>query len=251
AVRTGVAVRRIRAVDGGFRIEAGAQGEIHACAVVIATQPHVAAQLLETVTPTGAEAAAAIEAPPLAVVFLGYRRRQVAHALDGLGYLTPSGERRNLTGALFCSTMFEGRAPRGHVALAGYVGGSRAPHLAGLCTGDLLDLARAEFSDLLGADGEPVVARVHRWARGLPQYNLGHARLAAALRATSQEVPGLYVTGNYLRGVSLGACVEQAVETAVRVDHFLSGIERSAKPAPGNRATQRRAPGVAPGGGAR
>ncbi len=235
-VRTGVAVRRITRVETGFRVEAGAHGAIDASAVVIATQPHVAAQLLEKVSPGAGGAAAAIEAPPLAVVFLGYRRRQVTHPLDGLGYLTASAERRDLTGALFCSTMFAGRAPQGHVALAGYFGGARAPHLAKLCPEDLVDLARAEFSDLLGAGGEPVVARVRQWPRGVPQYNVGHHSLVAALKATSEEVPGLYVTGNYFRGVSVAACLEQAVETATRIDRYLPALGQSAMPILGNQA---------------
>ncbi|MHA1529467.1 MAG: protoporphyrinogen oxidase, partial [Alphaproteobacteria bacterium] len=177
AVRTGVAVRRIGRAPGGFRIDAGAAGAISARAVVVATQPHVAAGLLEAADPAAAEAAAAIGAPPLAVVFLGYPRCRVAHPLDGLGYLAPSSEGRDLTGALFCSTMYPGRAPEGHVALAGYVGGARAPDLARLAPADLIAMARREFGDLLGARGEPTLARVRQWPRGLPQYRLGHGDL--------------------------------------------------------------------------
>ncbi|MFQ5567198.1 MAG: protoporphyrinogen oxidase, partial [Paracoccaceae bacterium] len=177
AVRTGVAVRRIGRLPGGFRIDAGAAGTITARAVVVATQPHVAAGLLEVADPAAAHAAASIGAPPLAVVFLGYERRRVAHPLDGLGYLVPSSEGRDLTGALFCSTMFAGRAPEGHVALAGYIGGARAPDLARLAPADLIAMARCEVADLLGARGEPTLARVRQWPRGLPQYRLGHGDL--------------------------------------------------------------------------
>ncbi|MEE8505009.1 MAG: protoporphyrinogen oxidase, partial [Kiloniellales bacterium] len=105
ALRTGIAVRRIGVQPGGFRIEAGPAGVIEARSVVIATQPHVAATLLEGLDDVAADAAATISAPPLAVVFLGFRRAQVDHPLDGLGYLTPQSEARALTGALFCSSM--------------------------------------------------------------------------------------------------------------------------------------------------
>ncbi|MEE8455887.1 MAG: protoporphyrinogen oxidase [Limibaculum sp.] len=222
AVRTGVAVRRIRRAPGGFRIDAGSAGTIAARAVVVATQPHVAAGLLETADPAAAEAAASIGAPPLAVVFLGYPRRRVAHPLDGLGYLVPSSEGRALTGVLFCSTMFAGRAPEGHVALAGYVGGARAPDLARLAPAELIDMARREFGDLLGARGEPTIARVRQWPRGLPQYRLGHGDLVAGLRATAERCPGLFVTGNYLGGISVGNCVAEASRTSVLVDRYLT-----------------------------
>jgi oxygen-dependent protoporphyrinogen oxidase len=234
-VRTGVAVRRILPHSRGFRVDAGAAGSLEARAVVIATQPHVTAALLEGLDAQAAAAAAAIEAPPLAVVFLGYHRRQVAHPLDGLGYLTPAAEGRALTGALFCSTMFAGRAPEHHVALAGYIGGSRAPDLARLPRDEVVDLARAEFKDLIGARGEPVVARVRQWPQGLPQYRPGHDQRIRVLTAGEHRKPGVFVTGNYLRGVSVAACLDQAAETAALVHEYLPDLasEASAPHRPG------------------
>ncbi len=231
ALRTGVAVRRIRVHPGGFRIEAGAAGVaagvIEARSVVIATQPHVAATLLDGLDDVAADAAATIDAPPLALVFLGFRRAQVDHPFDGLGYLTPQREERALTGALFCSSMFPGRAPEGHVALAGHVGGARAPEAALAAPEDLIAETRAEFQDLLGARGEPVLARVRQWPRGLPQYRLGHGRVVAALHDSHARRParrpGLFVTGNYLTGCAVGACVAKGLETAAWVHRFWAG----------------------------
>ena len=221
AVRTGVTVRRIKAAPGGFRIEAERAGTVTAKAVVMATQPHVAALLLEDLDGIASDAAAAIAAPPLSVVFMGYRRTQIGHPLDGLGYLTPSSENRALTGALFCSTMFPGRAPEGHVSIAGYLGGARSPDLAGLAPQDLIAIAHDEFRDLLGARGEPVVARVRQWPRGIPQYTLGHCERVAALCSTDERQPGLFITGNYFTGPGIATCVAQASETASRVQRFL------------------------------
>ncbi len=244
AVRCGVAVRRIRPSAEGFRVEAGAAGALEAGAAVLATQPHVAAGLLEGTDDAAAAAAAAIDAPPLAVIFLGYRREQVAHPLDGLGYLSPASEGRPLTGALFCSTMFAGRAPAGGVALAGYVGGARAPGAALAAPQELIETVRAEFRELLGARGEPLVARVRQWPRGLPQYRLGHGARVAALRGLEGRRPGLFVTGNYFEGPSVGACVTQALETAARVDRFLRARAR-----PRARAQRRGAAAFGPASG--
>ncbi|MFQ5955633.1 MAG: protoporphyrinogen oxidase, partial [Kiloniellales bacterium] len=226
ALKMGIAVRRIRRSAHGFRIEAGAAGAFDARAVVLATQPHVAASLLEGIDDAGADAAASISAPPIAVVFLGYRRDQVAHPLDGVGYLTPRGEGRALSGAQFSSTMFAGRAPAGHVALAGYIGGARAPDLALEAPADLIQLTRAEFRELLGASGEPLVARVRQWPRGLPQYAPGHGARIDALVSVGQRQPGLFMTGNYLNGVSVSACLTRSVKAAASVHEFLRGLAR-------------------------
>jgi oxygen-dependent protoporphyrinogen oxidase len=221
AVRTGVAVRRVVPVPGGFRIEAGRDTSLVARAVVVATQPHVAASLLDGVDEPAAAALGGIEAPPIAVVFLGYERGQVGHPLDGLGYLTPSSEERPLSGALFCSTMFGGRAPDGHVALAGYVGGSRAPELAQLARDELVSLVRKEFRNILDVRGAPVVTRVRQWPRGLPQPHIGHGQRVAALRDAEVRWPGLFITGNYFGRPSVGHCIAEADRTAARVaQHF-------------------------------
>ncbi len=221
AVRSGAVVSAIRPLASGFEVQAGAAGSISARAVVVATQPHVARQLLETVDATAAEAVAQIDAPPMAVVFLGYRRGQVEHPLDGLGFLTPQTEGRDITGAQFCSTMFAGRAPEGHVAIAGYFGGARAPDLARLPTSDLIELARQEFADLIGARDAPVVSKVRHWPRGLPQYRSGHTARIAELDSLAGRVPGMFVTGNYFAGPSVANCLQQAANVAVNVHSFL------------------------------
>ena len=64
-IRTGVTVRRIEPLPSGFRVDAGAAGMIEARSVVLATQPHVAGMLLETIDEAAAQAALGISAPPL------------------------------------------------------------------------------------------------------------------------------------------------------------------------------------------
>ncbi len=220
-VTTGATVRRIIPCGGGFKVDMGAAGMLDAQAVVVATQPHVASRLLECADEKAAAAAGAIHAPPMAVVFLGYERGAVSHPLDGLGFLTPESENRNLLGAQFCSTMFDARAPEGHVAVAGYFGGVRSPDLARLSATDLVALVREEFRDLLGAKGEPVVARVRHWPVGLPQYRSGHQGLVSELQCLNRRQPGLYVTGNYFSGPSVAACLSVARNTVAEVGSYL------------------------------
>lgn len=222
AVHTNVAVRRIRRVAGGFRVEAGSAGAFDAKSVLIAAQPSVAAGLLRDVDAMAAESAGEIDAPPLAVVYLGYKRERVAHPLDGLGFLIPEGEGRPLTGAQFPSTMFPDRAPAGHVSVTGYIGGARRPDLARLPADGISEIVRDEFRDLIGAQGDPEICRVRHWPLGLPQYRSGHETRVGRLRSLGERVPGLFVTGNYFGGPSIAACLTQARETATRVDHYLS-----------------------------
>lgn len=222
-VRTGIVVTSIRRSASCFDISTAKSGTVTARAVIVATQPHVSSALMENLDVDAAEAISQITAPPLAVVFLGYRRDQVEHPLDGLGYLAPASEQRSLSGALFPSTMFAGRAPAGHVALSGYIGGARAPLMAMMNSDDIVALARHEFSDLLGARGDPVVSRVRQWPQGLPQLTTGHGARLKRIHDAQQRHGGLFVTGNYFTGPAIATCVKQALEACVGIDHYLQG----------------------------
>jgi protoporphyrinogen/coproporphyrinogen III oxidase len=227
SLRTGVVVRRLTAAPDGFVVDTGPGGAITTRAVAIATQPHVAAGLLEGVDADASMAAGEIQAPPLTVVFLGFSRSQIDHPLDGLGYLTPVDEGRSLTGAQFSSVMFPGRAPDGHVALTGYLGGARVPELGTVPADEAIALTRAEFHDLLGARGEPVIARARNWPRGIPQYGRGHLARLGILDRLGQSCPGLSVTGNYFDGPSVGACVVRAARTAAELGDYLATANQS------------------------
>ncbi len=222
-VKTGVTVRRITKSSQGFSIDAGDKGKISTRSIVVATQPHVAADLLEDIDVRSSFAASEIEAPPLAVVYLGYKRKDVEHPLDGLGFLAPESEKLSMSGSQFHSTMFPGRAPEDCVSMAGYFGGARAPEIALLPADELTAIARAEFKDLVGATGEPVVTRVRHWPRGLPQYKIGHNDRVQTMLEANNRVPGLFLTGNYISGPSVAVCVDQAAKTADGVWRYLDG----------------------------
>ncbi len=54
----------------------------------------------------------------------------------------------------------------------------------------------------------------------------GHGARVDALVSIGQRQPGLFVTGNYLNGVSVAACLAQAVNTAERTHGYLLDLAR-------------------------
>lgn len=228
-VLTGVTVRSLRRDKEGYLLDCG-QGEIiKARAVVLATQPHVTAGLIEGLDRDSAEAAGSVSTPPLAVVYLGYQRSQVDHPLDGLGFLAAESEGAGLTGVQFSSTMFPGRAPEGCVSLTAYIGGQRQPELAQLPEAELIDFTRQRLGSLLGIHGDPVLSRVRHWNLGLPQYQIGHADLIDKLDGTAQRNPGLFLTGNYFKGPSVAACLGKADETALAVSDYMQEADQTGR----------------------
>lgn len=156
----------------------------------------------------------AVPSPPVASLFLGFRREQVTHPLDGFGVLVPALEKRAMLGVLFTSTLFPGRAPDGHVALTVMIGGALQPDLAGQPPGKLWDSVRGDLRDLLGVTGEPVFQRQAFWPHAIPQYNLGHHQHLAAIAACEQANRGLFIGGNTRNGIALPDCLRAGLKLA-------------------------------------
>jgi oxygen-dependent protoporphyrinogen oxidase len=223
-LETGVRVARIgRADDGTFEIEGERQGERVAGrsrALVLAVPADAAARVVRPFAPAAAQALDTIPYAPVAVVASAYRRADVAHALDGFGFLAPRKEGRPILGTLFSSSMFDRRAPAGTVLLTTFVGGSRNPDLACASPDAIAQRVDRELAALLGARS-PQWREVMRWPRAIPQYTLGHAARIAALEQAEAAAPGLYFRANYRGGVSVGDCIKSAHAAAAAVASFL------------------------------
>jgi oxygen-dependent protoporphyrinogen oxidase len=157
-----------------------------------------------------------IEHPPVTSLFLGYRREQVSHPLDGFGLLVPAVEKRAILGVLFSSSLFPRRAPAGHVALTVMIGGTRRPDLAALPAEQLFAAVRGDLSALLGVTGEPVFQRANFWPKAIPQYNLGYECHLEAIAACERAHPGLWIDGQVRSGISLPACIAAGEALAMR-----------------------------------
>jgi oxygen-dependent protoporphyrinogen oxidase len=162
-----------------------------------------------------------IPQPPVASLFLGYRREQIAHPLDGFGGLVPAVERRDVLGILFSSTLFPNRAPEGHVGLTVFAGGSRQPDHARLSAEQLLAKIDRDLRDLVGAKGPPVFMRHNVWPRAIPQYVPGYERWQEQITALETAHAGLFVGGNTRDGISLPDCVKSGGRLAkVALDYL-------------------------------
>jgi protoporphyrinogen/coproporphyrinogen III oxidase len=187
--------------DGGRQVEG--------FDAVISALPALAMSRLEFGERNECPLAALAELPhaAMASLFLGYRRDQVAHPLDGYGVLSPPREKRKLLGVVFSSSTFPGRAPEGHVALTVMAGGIRQPELARLSQAELLAAVTPDLRALLGIRGEPVFQRHTAWPRAIPQYNLGHVRFNQAMHQCEKKYRGFFLGGHVRDGVSVSDCI--------------------------------------------
>ena len=209
----------------GFDVQVSRRGRaetLNADVLVIATPTKAAAEIAGQLSATLRDLLERVEYAPVAVVGTGYKREQVAQAVNGFGFLVPRKEKLSVLGTVWSSSLFPGRAPEGMVSFASFVGGATNPQVMDLGDAQIAGDAEREVARVLRISGAPVTRMLRRWPRALPQYNLGHGKIVAGLEQELRHFPGLFLAGNYLSGPSVGSCAEQAEKTAHAVQEFLS-----------------------------
>jgi protoporphyrinogen/coproporphyrinogen III oxidase len=194
--------------------------------VVIATPAHPAAQLLAAADSQAATELMQIEYASCAVVSLGYRREQIGHPLDGLGFVVPLLEERTILACSFSSVKYEGRAPSGLVLLRVVMGGARQDGLLQLTNDELAELAEAELSDSLGIHGPAAMRHVTRHDRAMPQYHVGHRQFVSSLQRRLSRYSTLALAGSAYGGVGVPACIRSGQSAADRILAELRGAPR-------------------------
>jgi oxygen-dependent protoporphyrinogen oxidase len=213
----GVRVTSVARSPHGFEVNTLRRGEpmrYAARSVVVSAAAHSAAPMFAASVPALARALGAIEYAPVCVVASAFRREDVAHPLDGFGVLVPKKEARRVLGTLFSSSLFEGRAPAGHVLLTTFAGGRRNPEMTALDDDALAQTVGDELAALLDARNA-LWHEIVRWPQAIPQYTIGHLARIAAVDAAAAPLPGLHFCANWRGGVAFGDCVKNGVAMAV------------------------------------
>lgn len=198
------------------------EGPLDAHAVIVATPAYAAGALLRSVDTTLAALCEGVPYASTATVAFGYRRDQVAHPLRGTGFVVPRVERLALLAGTWVSSKWPGRAPEGHVLLRGFLGGGRDPHRLERSDAELVETARGELGELLGIAGAPVFARLFRFQRRSPQYEVGHLQRVGAIDQRLSAVPGVFLAGSGFRAVGIPDCIADGRDMAARAAAFIA-----------------------------
>ncbi len=190
-------------------------------AVVVATQAKAASRLTRNIDAELASSLGDIVHTSCVIVALAFRREDIAHPLDGFGFVVPKVENRQILSGSFSSVKYDGRAPEGMVLFRVFMGGAYQPELLDLDDDQLADIAVKEMSQLLGIQGKAELKRVTRLVESMPQYYVGHLDRVAGIRRRAGQYPGLFLTGNAYGGVGIPFCVHGAETAAAATLDYL------------------------------
>jgi protoporphyrinogen/coproporphyrinogen III oxidase len=192
----------------------GKEEEIEADVVVFAIPAYDAAPIIKSLSIETEHVLSSIYYSPVISIFLGVKREDIGHKLDGFGFLIPSKEKRKILGCLWNSCLFGNRAPAGFVALNAFVGGARQPELTSLNDEQIIEITCNELKSIMQFSGKPVYLNITRWQRSIPQYEIGYQRKMDTIAQFEESNQGILLAGNYRGGIAVGDCVQNAYAIA-------------------------------------
>lgn len=225
ALAFGIAVESIRFNAPGFTLDLSDGREVTARSLLMATPAWLTAGLIHNIQPEIAHELSQIHYVPLSVVHMGFEKRDIAHRLNGFGYLVARPANVQLLGSLWTSSIFPDRAPQNHVLITSFMGGAVFPHLAALGDDHMQAQVLADLERIFpGSQMKPRFVEIIRHDQAIPQYHLGHRQRVSRVLDGLKQVPGLFLAGNYLQGIALNECVRQANDAAQSIDAYLKDV---------------------------
>jgi oxygen-dependent protoporphyrinogen oxidase len=213
--------------------QAGQDSQAEHSAIVYAGTAYKLAELgLESNAPLSLSPFSEIRYPPVASVVLGFRREDVEHPCEGFGMLIPRVEGFKILGTIFSSSLFQNRAPAGHLTLTSYVGGERYPDLAKLPPDQLFALTCEDLRVLLGVRGKPTFQHSVFYPKAIPQYVIGYGRYRELMTQIEERAPGLFLAGHYRDGISLSDSMVSGCNVADRVEAYYHALSAQRPAAP-------------------
>ena len=194
---------------------------LSADAVVLATPAFVTGDL---VRPLSWDAAALLLAVPYAstaTVSLAYDTDRLAAGVRGFGFVVPRAEARQILAATWSSLKWPHRAPAAGTLVRCYLGGIGREDIVKADDDTMIRRVKDELSALAGITRPPLFAEVHRWERGMPQYDVGHLQRVDHIQSLLKPYRGLYLTGAAYRGIGIPDCIRDGTDTARQVLGYL------------------------------
>ncbi|MDW3219878.1 MAG: protoporphyrinogen oxidase [Acidimicrobiales bacterium] len=177
--------------------------------VILTTPGWVSAGLLAPHAPEAAAVLAGLTYGDAVLVTFVARRDQIAHELDGAGFLVPRDQGLLMTATSVASHKWAHYDDGEHVVLRVSAGRTDDRRWTAMAIDDVVAQLRSELETTIGLTGD-VTHRVSEWRRCLPQYRPGHLdRCDGIDEWLARDAPGVTVAGASMRGLGLPACVRQ------------------------------------------
>ncbi len=216
-IEEGNAVLNIFRKENIFVLET-VKGKYEARLVVLAVPAYVVSYLLRGILFSASKEFDSIYYAPLVVINIGVKKDNIP---PGFGFLVPRSENRRILGVIFSSHLFGGRSPKDRELLTVYIGGATDPSIVDMEEERILEIVKKDLGDILGLKDMDFY-HIKKWRKAIPQYNIGYGKYYELQEHIENNFKGMFLTGNYLHGVSMADCIKNSKKVYEKIVKLLS-----------------------------
>lgn len=216
-IRTETTVTDISASDGGYTVAIEGEDSIKADSVVICTPAYSASTIFRSLNRSLHEKLLTIPYASTSTISMSFKRSQIKKSIDGFGFVVPKAEGKRIIGSTWSSIKWAGRAPDDELLLRCFVGGSLHEKLLEKTDEEVMTMVLEDLKSIMDIEGEPVMSRMFRYKKAMPQYTIGHEERVEGIEFELKEHQGLFLTGSAYHGIGISDTVREAESTAKKV----------------------------------
>jgi oxygen-dependent protoporphyrinogen oxidase len=157
-----------------------------------------------------AEALKGVHYNPMAMAHMAFSK-QSEKEFAGFGGLVPAAAGFRSAGAIWTSSLFEGRQPKEQHLLTAFYGGALRPEAAGKTKEEIEAVLQEENQILYGRKAD-FFPHTEIWQQGIPQYDAGRRQAEEMVDAMKTE--GVFFLANWKGGIGLSDCIRNAAMLA-------------------------------------
>lgn len=209
---------------GRYAVRLADGKEIYGDVVVLAVPSYEASCILKDFDSKIPEQLKTIHYTSTATVSLAFRKKNILHPMNGTGYVIPGFENSPIMAVTWTSCKWEYRAPEHAALLRCYLGRTGKEEFLEKNDSELINLCLDELKKSMKIYKRPILERVHRWHKAMPQYLVGHLGRLDLLEKRMEAFPGLYLAGSSYYGVGIPDCITSGETTASKIVSYLSKL---------------------------
>ena len=217
ALRLGTRVAGVTpSPGGGYAVSLDGGETIAARAVVVACSAIDAAVALRTLDAGLAESLGRLRYASCATVNIAYRAEVVGARLSGFGFFVPRTENLPILACSYVSEKFAGRAPSGTVVFRVFLGGATRPEALEASDPAIIREVHETLRRILSIGGDPMLAKVYRSPRSMPQFDVGAKALIDEIGVRAARHTGLFLAGSVAGAYGLPDCIKSGEASGER-----------------------------------
>ena len=208
--------------SGKYLVTTSGGRRLAADSVVLAVPAYAAAELVKNLNAELHSLLSGIKYASTATVTLGFPKDKTAWKALGHGILVPRTEKEMVTGCTWESSKWPDHSTEDILLARCYIGWYGHDEFMAYDDTSLVNEASLFLKNTFGITESPLLSRVFRWPKALPQYMVGHQELVRRIEAANLSLPGIFLTGSAYHGVGVPDCIHDAKSAAEALINFLS-----------------------------